>query len=243
MEAWNEARATVSLRRLHPHGAPKNAAALIVVGLAADEAQSARLWAAAGEVREGLIDRGIPAEAITLLPAKNDATLRRDAFVTAAAAVTPAAAETWLVLLGNAAPARDGRPAFQVSGPRVTVDDLCAVVRALPGQKFVVVGTTRGGAFLPALLAVPQVEAVAATAEAGEVNEPRFPQLWAQALAAHPEAPFRELAADAAARVDAYYRARKIGQGEHAQWIDRATGQIGEVPATPISPAAPTEPK
>jgi len=213
-----------------------NAAAVIVVGLATDEVQAQRFRRAAEVARDGLAARGIPPAAIILLPSDPATQLRRDAILAAARGVKSSVDETWLVLFGNAAAGRDREPVFQVSGPRLSAQDLATAVGALPGRKFVVLALARSGGFLPSLLPVPNVEAVAATAEAGEVNEPRFAQMWPDALAANSDASFRDLAIEAANRVERFYRNRRLGQGEHAELLDRAAGRIVAV----SSPEAPT---
>lgn len=224
---------------------PLNAAAIIVIGLAADDAQEQRLRREAETARDGLVARGIPDDAIALVGTSGGAAVRRDAIFAAMRAVKPKLDETWLILLGNAAPGRDGAPTFQVSGPRLSVDDLATAVGALPGKKFVVLSMARSGAFLPALLPLADAEAVAATADAGEINEPRFTQMWIETLAEHPDASFRDLAASATGRVEKFYREHALGQSEHAQIIDRAAGQIVAVrePEVPPPPKPrPTEP-
>ena len=223
---------------VHAHAASR---AFIIVGLAAGETQASRLDTNAQTLREGFLARGFSADSITTLGASGER-VRRDAILTALKPTAgPAAAndETWLVLLGSAS-ARNGEPSFQISGPRLTATDLTAAVKALPGHKYVVVTTTASGGFLPPLLALPEVDAVAATADSGEINEPRFAEAWAEALVAMPRATFAELAASAAKRVDAFYQSQSLAQGEHARLIDRATGKIIQAPfadATAPSPA------
>jgi hypothetical protein len=216
-------------------GAPLNAAAIIVTGLAADDGQAQRLRRDAEAVRDGLVARGIPAAAVVLVPTDPGAA-RRDMILGAMRAVKPTLDETWLIVMGNAAPGRDGLPMFQVSGPRLSADDLATEIHALPGRKFVVLAMPRSGAFLPALLPFEKVEAVSATAEAGEINEPRFARMWSAALAENPEAAFRDLAVEAADRVGKYYHDHQLGQAEHSRIIDRASGKIVEVPG-PGAPA------
>ena len=210
--------------------------AIVVVGLAAGETQAARLQAHAATLREGFRARGLTGDAITVLGGSGER-VRRETIL--AALKSPAAGdETWLVLLGSASD-RGGEPNFQVSGPRLKATELAAAVKAMPGRKRVVVATTASGGFLPPLLALPEVEAVAATADSGEVNEPRFAGAWAEALVASPQATFTELAAAAAARVEAIYQADSLAQGEHARLIDRAAGKIIEAPfATSAEPTA-----
>ncbi|MBC8040856.1 MAG: hypothetical protein H7Y06_09960 [Opitutaceae bacterium] len=219
--------------------------AVIVVGLAAGETQAERLQSHAKTMREGFLARGLPSSAITVLGTSGER-LRRD---TVLAALKPSTDdETWIVLLGTSA-SRGGELSFQVSGPRLTASDLTTAVKALPGHTFVVVATPASGGFLPPLLALPGVEAVAATADSGEVNEPRFAEAWAESLVATPKATFAELADSAAKRVESFYESSSLAQGEHARLIDRATGRIIEAPftkaaapaATPASrPAGPT---
>ena len=199
--------------------------AFIVLGLSANETQAARLAAIATTTREGLLARGLPADSIhTLAPAPGEP-LRREAIL-AALAPDSAITETWLVLLGTSASARDGQPAFQVSGPRLTAADLASALTALPGQKFVVIATSASGGFLPPLLALPDVEAAAATADRGEISEPRFAEFWAETLVARPSADFAALAAEAATRVAAFYNSQSLAQGENARLIDRTSGRI-----------------
>jgi transglutaminase-like putative cysteine protease len=211
------------------HAAPR---AIIVTGISANETQAARLAAIAATARQGLLARGFADASILTLAPVPGAPLRRDA-VLAALAPAADASETWLVLLGTSAPARDGQPAFQLSGPRLTATDLASAVAALPGKKFVVVATSASGGFLPSLLALPDVEAVAATAENGEINEPRFAEFWAEALVGRPDAPFPALAAEAATRVAAFYTSQSLAQGENARLIDRAANRI--IPALDAS--------
>jgi transglutaminase-like putative cysteine protease len=212
--------------------------AVIVVGLAAGETQSTRLQAHAETLREGFLARGLPASAITVLGASGDR-VRRDAVLAALSPASPGIDETWLVLLGTSA-ARGGEPSFQVSGPRLSATDLTAAVKALPGRAFVVVATPASGGFLPPLLALPGVEAVAATADSGEINEPRFAEAWAESLVATPQASFAELADSAAKRVDTFYTSQSLAQGEHARLIDRASGRIIEAPFSKAADPAPS---
>lgn len=207
-----------------------NAAAVVVIGLAVDEDQSRRQHHDAEAARAALAERGIPAVSITVLPANRGPSPNREAILAALRGVKPSVDETWLVVLGQAAPGRNGALMFQVSGPRLSATDLAAAIAALPGKKFVVFGMAKSGGFLTPLLALPDVEAVSATTESGEINEPRFAGMWSAALAAKPDASFRELAADAAERVESFYRDNGLGQGEHAQLIDRASRKILDAP-------------
>lgn len=208
--------------------------ALIFVGLVTNRAQADRLHDQAAKLRTGLQARGLAADAIQILPARPDAPgLRRESILDALATVPPTTPETWVILLGTVAPGRGAEPSFQVSGPRLTAADFAAAVAKLPGNRFVLLGASAGGGFLPALLPVPGVEAVAATAISGEINEPRFPLCWAEALTAKPDAPFLALATDAAGRVAAIYRKDGIAQSEHAHRLDRAQNAVVPISLPP----------
>lgn len=213
--------------------------ALVVVGLAADAAHAARLRAQAQAAQLAFLIRGFPADSVRLLIPGDGAPVQRDTVLAALRmpGVEPDD-ETWILLLGHSAPARDGRPTFQVSGPRLTADDLAAILGRLPGRKFVVIATASSGGFLPPLLALPEVEAVAATAEAGEINEPRFPDLWIEAFATQPTADFPTLARIAVGRVAKVYAEKSLALAEHAQLIDRAAGRIVDVSSVPANPSA-----
>lgn len=216
--------------------------AIIVVGLSAGETQAARLLETAATLREAFIARGFAPEAITSLAPSPGLPLRRDAVL---AALTPAPAEeTWILLLGTAAPGRDGSPSFQLSGPRLSAHDFAQAVGTLPGKKFVVVATAASGGFLPPLMALPGVEAVSATAASGQINEPRFAAFWAEALTAQPGSPFAELAAAASVRVAAYYAENSLALSETALLLDRASGKILQAPfaSTISAPASATPP-
>jgi hypothetical protein len=229
--ASNGAFAIVPRTAPKPPRAPAlNAAAVIAIGLAVDDKQSARFQRLAAALRDALAQHGIPESSIALVPETAGERVRRDAVLAALRAVKPGVDETWLVLIGQIAAGRDGAPMFQVSGPRLAADDFAAAVKTLPGRKFVLLATTSAGAFLPPLLALPDVEAVAATAESGETSEPRFPAAWAEVLSAQPTASFRRVAIEAASRVEAFYRGHQLGQGEHAQLIDRAQEKILSAP-------------
>jgi hypothetical protein len=207
--------------------------AIIAVGLATDEGQATRLRAVAETAREGFLARGFKAEEIqVLLSAKRDTLLA--ALATRPVSEGPTQGqperETWIVLLGTAAAARDGQPAWQVTGPRFTASDLVAAIRARTGKTYLVIATAASGGFLPGLLALPGVEAVAATSDTGEVSEPRFAEYWAEALVAQPQASFSELAREAAASVAVFYGQNQLAEAEHARRIDRASGTIVEAP-------------
>ena len=213
--------------------------ALIVVGLTTSDTQAGRLLDAAESIQASLLKRGFDPSAVLLYTPEAGRPLRRDR-VLAALAPSPTASasdETWIVLLGSAAPDRSGQPAFQITGPRLTAADLATAVASLPGKKFIVVATSASGGFLPPLLALPEVEAVAATRDTGQISEPRFAPFWAEALAAQPSAPFATLAAEAAKRVADYYQENSFAQSETARLIDR-TGPAPRIVEPPFADLA-----
>lgn len=217
-------------------GAPR---AVVVVGLTTSETQAVRLRSQAATVRTGLIARGLTPENIHLLGQETQAPVRREAILQALNTGAAAAEEIWLVLLGTVAPSRDGVAAFQISGPRLTSADLATALTALPGKKYVFVGAAGGEGFLPSLLPLREVEAVAATSGGREINEPRFPQFWADLLVEKPQTPFLELAREASKRVAAYYAENSLALGEHACAIDPTQRRLVEAPFAPGVFAAP----
>lgn len=214
--------------------------ARIFVGLPVGDTQSARQQEIANSIQRSLCLRGAEPGATLIYSHEASRPLGRETILAALAPAADAAPddETWIVLLGTSAPGRDGRPAFQISGPRLSADDFAAAVAKLPGKKFVVVATSASGGFLPPLLNLPEVEAVAATADQGEVSEPRFATYWADAIAARPRDSFAALAASAAAQVSDYYTAQSLAESEHPRMIDRAARRIVEAPFTDLAAAA-----
>ena len=89
----------------------------------------------------------------------------------------------------------------------------------------VFIGTGGSGGYLP-LLQSPRRTVLSATRATGEPDQPRYLSAWVRAFAAAPDAPFATLAGRAAAAVDAFYTQANLGQSEHAQMTDPATGEI-----------------
>ncbi|HLP01208.1 MAG TPA: transglutaminase domain-containing protein, partial [Opitutaceae bacterium] len=189
-------------------------------GLAADAVAESRLRATAEELRAGFLARGFAAGDVVLLGV--EAPARREAILRALASTAGDDGELWLVLLGTSVPGRNGAPAFQIPGPRLTSADLVTALRGLEGRKRVVIATSQSGGFVPALAGLPQLEVVAATAENGELSEPRYGEAFAAALRARPADDFAALAAEAARRVAAFYSTNQLAQTEHATGWDAA---------------------
>jgi hypothetical protein len=223
--------------------------ALIVVGLTANETD-ATLWSRlADRTRIQLAARGIPADRITVLVSAEGAPVTRDRILsslTTTARGVGADDDCWLILFGHSAPARDNQPAFQVRGPRLTATDLQTALAAIPGRSLVVLNTSQSGGYLPFLKTLPNCTALAATAEVGETGVPRFPEIWVDALAETPAAPFATLAARAADRVDAFYTTNGLAQVESARLLAGADREILSAPfgvtAAATSAVAPASP-
>lgn len=204
--------------------------ALIVVGLTANETQAWRLGRLVEKARLGFLAQTYAPARIHVIGTDPSAPAKRDTVLAALRALSPEPTdESWILLLGNSASGRDGLPAFQVKGPRLGAEEFAGAVAALPGKKYVVIATAQSGGFLRPLLAVPDVEAVSATDQTGEINEPRFSEAWIEALAANPYASFEEIAVKASTRVQNEFVVFKLASGEHAQRIDREKHTVVEV--------------
>jgi hypothetical protein len=203
-------------------------AALVVTGLAGTSANEEEFARLAGETKRLLVERGIPLARVETLTDKvtRAAVLEK---LAAAAGKGSAADEFWLVLYGHSGKSRGDVPAFQVSGPRLTAEDLKTALDAIPGRQFVVIGTNESGAYLP-ILQSPRRTVLSATKGDGESDQPRFPAAWVEAFAQNPKASFAWIAAQAAERVSAEYLAASLAQFEHARLADPTTGTILEPP-------------
>jgi hypothetical protein len=100
---------------------------------------------------------------------------------------------------------------------------------ALPGRQNIFIGTGNAGGFLPGLQNARRM-VLAATRAEGEPDQPRFLPAWVKAFADQPQAPFAEIAARAAAAVDAFYANSNLAQSEHSQLADPVTGKILDAP-------------
>jgi hypothetical protein len=209
--------------------------ALVVTGLSGSSENAERFQKLAADTRAALGKRGISRVEVL------EGSVTRDA-VLAKLRATDAGPkdEFWLVLYGISAPGRDGRPAFQVRGPRLTAEDLKAALDAISARQCVFIGTSDSGGFVPVLRGARR-DVLAATAE-GESDQPRFAEAWAQALAASPDADFHTLAARAADVVDQQYRAMQLAQGEHARLADAGSDRVLEPPFGETHPAAAATP-
>jgi RNA polymerase sigma factor (sigma-70 family) len=200
-------------------------AALIVVGLIAADAPE-QVDALAQETRQLLIQRGLAADHVEILSGKvtRDQILQR--LRDFAGSVRE---EFWLVLLGHSARGQGGVPAFQVSGVRLTANDLKGALDAIPGRQFVFIGTGNSGGFLP-VLQHAQRSVLSATRADGEPDQPRFLSAWVKEFSRDTKASFTEIAARAAAAVDKEYLNSNMAQSEHSQFADPVSGKILNAP-------------
>ncbi len=199
--------------------APAATTALIVIGLTADEKDAALWRVEAEEARTALLARGVPTNNITLLTGDNNQPVTRDSLLAAMAktqTATGAAGECWILLLGHSAPSRDGSPAFQLRGPRLSAGDLHDALAAFTGPTYVLLGTELSSDYLPLLKTLPQCNAVAAS---NGPMTPRFTGFWVDALKANPKATFTQLADGAAKQVVSYYKDNSLAQGETASLL------------------------
>jgi hypothetical protein len=206
--------------------------ALIVIGTTGEPSVATDLSAAAQEIRDALIQRGFAPDSVEILKAEGpDDRITADRIEQSLKSRQSLAAtdEFWLILLGFSGRNDEGAPAFQVSGPRLGAGELKSQLDAIPAAQFVFVGTSDSGAFVPILLSKNR-SVLAATREEGEIDLPRFPESWADALKENPHAAWKQIAARAAALTETTYAERNLAESEHARLGDPATGQILEAP-------------
>jgi hypothetical protein len=215
---------------LVPCGMRGASRAVIVTGLSGSAENTEEFAQLAADTRRLLIARGFPADKVLVLDTRV-ARVTRDQVLQSLkpAADDTAADEFWLVLYGHSGISRGGVPAFQVSGPRLTADDLKGALDAIPSRQFVLIGTESSGGFLPVLRSARRT-VVSATKEEGQSDQPRFPDKWVEAFGENPKAAFAWIAARAAALVDDEYRNSGLVQTESARLADPGTGAILEPP-------------
>lgn len=199
--------------------------ALVVSGLSGSSANSEEFARLSVETKRLLVERGIPLENITLLGDK----VGRADILKALADAKAADDEFWLVLYGHSARSQGGVPAFQVSGPRLTANDLKSSLDAIPARQFILIGTNDSGSFLP-ILQSSRRSVVSATKMEAESEQPRFPAAWIAAFAENPKAAFPWIAARASQLVSDGYKNASLAQIEHARLADPVTGTILEPP-------------
>lgn len=210
---------------LAPVGLRAESEALIVVGLTGDEKDETHFRELGTKAEELLAKRGLTTR---LLAPSANGQVKKDQVLKAiaeASARVNARDEFWLVLLGHGGISKGSEPAFQVSGPRLTASELAAALEAVRGDSKVFLGMDRSGAFLP-FLDLPRAEVLTATAETGQINLPRFPEMFLRALAAKPAGSLAELGARASEWVNEAYAGQGLALTETARLRDPKSGQI-----------------
>ncbi len=197
------------------------------MGLAGSSENEEDFQNLAAATQKLLIARGFPADGIVALT--DHATRESILQALKPAPGDTAADEFWLVLYGHSGTSIGGIPAFQVSGPRLTADDLKTALDAIPDKEFVMIGTSNSGPFLP-LLQSPRRMVVSATAGEGQSDQPRYPDKWVDAFTENPKASFAWIAARASALVDQEYTNDGLAQTESAEMADPVSGTILEPP-------------
>jgi hypothetical protein len=201
--------------------------ALIITGLAGSSENTEDFSQLTAGTKAALIARGFAADQITVLDQK----VTRDAIlqVLKPAPGDSAQDEYWLVLFGHAGLTHGDQPAFQVSGPRLTADDMKTALDAIPSKQFVMIGANSSGLFLPVLQDKRRI-VVSATKAEGQDDQPRFPEKWVAAITENPKATFKWIAARASALVEEEYSNQNLVQAETARLADPDTGEILEPP-------------
>ena len=199
--------------------------ALIVSGLSGSSENAEEFQRLAAETKRLLVERGIGRVEVLGGKVTRDAVFEK---LKEAASASPDD-EFWLILFGMSSRGQGGVPAFQVSGPRLTADDLKRALDAIPARQFVFLGTSNSGGFLPVLQS-EQRAVLSATKAQGEEDWPRFPEKWVSAFSENPKAAFPRIAARAAALVEEEYTSSSLAQAEHARLADPVTGTILEPP-------------
>ena len=211
--------------------------ALIITGLSGSPENAEEFHKLATETQRLLVARGFAADDVVVMtdkPTRETILAKLDELKK----LKPDD-EFWLVLYGLSGMTQGDVPAFQVSGPRLTAEDLKKALDAIPAKQFVFIGTNESGLFLPALQN-PRRTVVSATKGEGEPDQPRYPEEWIAAFGENPKASFTWMAARASELVQKEYEDSGIVQTEHARLADPVSGKILEAPFG-IDMAAPAE--
>ncbi len=215
--------------------------ALIVTGLSGSSSNAEEFQRLAMETKRLLVERGVPVDSVEILDGKVSREHILESIARHAEQLK-AEDEFWLVLYGHSGIAAGGVPAFQISGPRLTADDLKKALEAIPARQFVFIGTNSSGGFLP-ILQDARRSVVAATKGESQSDQPRFPEKWVAAFTENPKAAFTWIAARASALVEEEYKSSSLAQIESARLADPVTGKILEPPFGVNLASAPAETK
>lgn len=210
--------------------------ALIITGLSGSPENTEEFQRLATETQRLLVARGFAEGDVEIMagkPTRETILAKLDSLKTLAADD-----EFWLVLYGHAGKSQGNLPAFQVSGPRLTSEDLKHALDAIPAKQFVFIATNESGAFLQPLQNARRA-VVTATKGEGESDQPRYPAQWVAAFGEKPGASFTWIAARASELLEKEYDNSGIVQTEHARLADPVSGKILEPPFGVDMAAAP----
>ena len=201
--------------------------ALIITGLSGSPENTEEFNRLATETQRLLVARGFAEGNVEIMAEKPT----RETILAKLAGLKTLAAddEFWLVLYGHAGKTQGNVPAFQVSGPRLTSEDLKTALDAIPAKQFVFIATNESGAFLQPLQNARRM-VVTATKGDGESDQPRYPAQWVAAFGENPKASFTLIAARASELTEKEYDSSGIVQAEHARLADPVSGKILEPP-------------
>ena len=205
--------------------------ALVVTGLAAGEDGAGTWKACADATVKGLEKKGVSPANIQVLNNSPSHPSTRKSILEALQAAEGLGEndEFWLILYGYGGKTTDSQPAYQVLGERLTASDLKDALSEIKARKFVLLGTSQSGGFLP-FLRDSRTCAVSSTAEEFEINKPRYPEFWSRTLESKPELNFMQTAVQTASLVADEYRRLKFAVSEHSRILDE-NGIISDITA------------
>ena len=216
---------------------------VVVTGLTADEKDTGTWRACTDATVKELEKKGVSPANIRVLPDSPSRPATRESILKAMQGAESLGEndEFWLVLYGYCGRTIDSMPAYQVRGNRLTASDLKKALSRIKARKFVFLGTSQSGGFLP-FLRDSRTCAVSATAEEFEINKPRYPEFWSRTLESKPELSFKQNAVQAASLVADEYRRLNFAESEHSRILDE-NGIISSITAgngsTPLQPPLP----
>lgn len=209
---------------------------LVVVGNSSNESDAQSLSLLAKRTQSALAARGVSNVTLLSEGVSRESILQE---LAAKAKQTGKDDDCWVVLLGYGGRGKNREPVFQVKGRRLSAEDISGALSQIQGKKWVFIGASESGAFL-SYLKSPNCSALAATAEDGEFNTPRFPEKWVDALEQTPKADFTEIAARAAEMTEKFYEEQSMVVLEHARFLDPVSGNILAAPFGARTQAAAT---
>jgi hypothetical protein len=189
---------------------------LVISGLAGDQKESDRFQTLRERFAADFATRGIPPANIEQAGDLNGAAILARLAKLGASLHTEDS--LWLILLGHCE-VRDDGPVFEVSGKRLTAQDLQTALAAIPARQYVILTPESSGAFIAELAASNRI-ILTATEPSGEVNETYFPEAFATALEDRQNRSLLQLAQAAAKNVRQYYDGAGLVQTEHAMLSD-----------------------